>query len=145
MLIGQLYAPDCLLRDHFNIIFPVYAWVFHGISSPQVSRTEVFHVRVDALSVLLAVTMKSTVLYDVTPCSLAEICRVHLYQTTQHSYSSLEMVNLCHIARRHSPENLQNSVCIAICHPLWSDRTNGVQPRMHIRLSLHVKSIYSLR
>lgn len=89
--------------------------------------------------------MKSTVLYDVTPCSLAEICRVHLYQTTRHSYSSPEVVNLCHIAQRHTPENLQNSAYIAICHPLWSDRTNGVQRRMHVRLLLPVNSLCSLR
>jgi len=89
--------------------------------------------------------MKSTVLYDVTPCSLAEICLVHLYQTMRHSYSSLEVVNLCHTARRHAPENLQNSACIAICHPLWSDRTSGVQRRMHVRLSFPFKSICFLR
>lgn len=144
MLIGQLHTPTAycisilILFYRLRLGIPWYLF-------PSGFPTKVFHARVGDLGVLLAVNMKSTVLYDVTPCSVAEICRVNLYQTTRHSYSSLEMVNLCHTARRHTPENLQNSAYIVVCHPLCSDRTNVVQRRMHVRLLLPVMSICSLR
>jgi len=143
VLIGQLHAPTAycisilILFCRLRLGIPWYLF-------PSGFPTKVFHARVDDLGVLLAVTMNSTVLYDVTPCSLAEIFRVRLYHTTRHTSSTLEVVNLCHTARRHTPENLKTSACIAVCHPLWSDRTNGVQRRMHIRLSLPVKSVCSL-
>jgi hypothetical protein len=140
VLIGQIHALTAYCIS-ILILFSCVRLGFPWYLFPSVFPTKVFHARVDDYDVLLAVTMKSTVLYDVTPCGLAETCRVHPYQTARHSCSSPEVVYWCHTARRHTPENLQNSACIGICHPLWSDRTNGVQRRMqHIRPSVHLFS-----
>jgi len=144
VLVGQFNAPTAYCVS-ISILFCRLRLGIPWYLFPSGFPTKVLHARVDDLGVLLAVNMKSTVLYGVTPCSLAEICRVHLYQTTRRSYSSLEVVNLCHTARRHAPENLQNSACIAVRHPLWSDSTNGVRRRMHVMVSLPVKSICSVR